>query len=180
MHKGAPQFIPTRIHLESGHRQKPKTSPPAAICWTMTSSHLPSWTGFRVGTYRRPSDCRNARRLGRSWRGWACAFRRHEDRGQGQLASGGSALALGDRQLALLRQSVKIQQIVQLLSVRRAVEASVKAAPAQVGERLPAAPHQRNSDACAAAGPHDLVAEHKPVPVLDDANESNPEPSQKC
>ena len=36
MHKGAPQFIQARIHLESGHRQKPKTSHPTAICWTMT------------------------------------------------------------------------------------------------------------------------------------------------
>ena len=52
--------------------------------------------------------------------------------------------------------------------------------PPQVGERLPAALDQWNSDVCAAAGQHDPAGEHEPVPVLDDADESDPEPSQKC
>ena len=50
------------------------------------------------------------------------------------------------------------------------MEAPVEAAPPQVGERLPAALDQRNRDVGVAAGPHDLAAEHEPVPVLDDAD----------
>ena len=59
---------------------------------------------------------------------------------------------------------------VQRLSVRRAVEAPVEAASPQVGESLQAAPDQRRRDVGVAAFPHDLVVEHEPVPVLDDAD----------
>ena len=62
------------------------------------------------------------------------------------------ALALGGRQPALLRQGVRIQQLVQLLAVRRAVEAPVEAAGPQVGERLQAALDQRHRGVGVAAG----------------------------
>ena len=48
--------------------------------------------------------------------------------------------------------------------------APVEAASPQVGERLPAALHQRNRDVSVAARPHDLVAEHESGPVLDDVD----------
>ena len=62
------------------------------------------------------------------------------------------------------------QEIVQRLSVRRTVEAPVEAASPQVRERLQAALDQRHRHVGVAACPHDLVVEHEPVPVLDDAD----------
>ena len=80
------------------------------------------------------------------------------------------ALPLGRRFLALLRQSIHLQETVQRLPVRRAVETPVEAASPQVRERLQAALDQRRRDVGVAAAPHDLVVEHEPVPVLDDAD----------
>ena len=80
------------------------------------------------------------------------------------------ALPLGRRFPAFLRQSIQFQQTVQRLPVRRAVEAPVEAASPQFGNRLQAAPDQRRRDVGVAAAPHDLVVEHEPVPVLDDAD----------
>ena len=80
------------------------------------------------------------------------------------------ALPLGRRFPALLRQSIQFQQTVQRLSVRRTVEAPVETASRRFGKRLQAALDQRRRDVGVAAAPHDLVVEHEPVPVLDDAD----------